>query len=107
MSPGQPVRVTADLTLHEILTGARNAGDARLVTLYRDLLGSFPNLSMVPFDADVGEISSYLRARDGIRTPDAIQVATAIRHEAEMFITNDDRLTSVKEIKVTVFPRKG
>lgn len=99
--------VTSVLTLHEILAGARKAGDARLVTLYRDLLGSFPNLSMVPFDADVAETSSDLCARYGIPTPDAIQVATAIRQKAEAFFTNDERLAIVKEIKVTVPPRKG
>lgn len=99
--------VTSVLTLHEILTGARKAGDGRLVTLYRDLLGSFPNLSMITFDADVAEISSDLCARYGIRTPDAIQVATAIRQKAEAFFTNDERLAIVKEIKVTAPPRKG
>lgn len=95
--------VTSVLTLHEILTGARKAGNARLVSLYRDLLGSFPNLSMIPFDVDVAETSSDLCARYGIRTPDAIQVATAIRQRAETFITNDGRLAIVKDIKVT-FP---
>jgi predicted nucleic acid-binding protein len=99
--------VTSVLTLHEIFTGARKAGDARLVTLYRDLLGSFPNLSVMPFDADVAEISSDLCARYGIRTPDAIQAATAIFHNAETFITNDDRLSIIKEIKVTVPQRRN
>jgi predicted nucleic acid-binding protein len=97
--------VTSVLTLHEVLTGARKAGDGRLVSLYRDLLGAFPNLAMMPFDADVAEISSDLRARRGLRTPDAIQVATAVRHKAETFITNDERLAFLKEIRVTV-PRR-
>jgi predicted nucleic acid-binding protein len=97
--------VTSVLTLHEVLTGARKAGDARLVSLYRDLLMAFPNLAMMPFDAYIAEISSDLRARHGLRTPDAIQVATAVRHKAETFITNDERLASVKEIKVTI-PRR-
>jgi predicted nucleic acid-binding protein len=60
----------------------------------------------MPFDADVAEISSDLRARYGIRTPDAIQVATAIRHKAEKFITNDERLAFVKDIRVTMPRRK-
>jgi predicted nucleic acid-binding protein len=99
--------VTSVLTLHEILTGARKAGDQRLVTLYRDLLRSFPNLHMMPFDVDVAEISSDLRARYGIPTPDAIQVATSIRHKAETFITNEERLAHIKEIKVTIPHRRS
>lgn len=98
--------VTSVLTLHEIFTGARKAGDERLVVLYRDLLGSFPNLHMMPFDADIAEISSGLRARYGIPTPDAIQIATAIHQKAETFISNDERLARINEIKVTVPRRK-
>lgn len=102
---GRVRAVTSVLTLHEILTGARKAGDERLVVLYRDLLGSFPNLHIIPFDADVAEISSDLRARYGIPTPDAIQIATAIHQKAETFISNDARLARIDEIKVTV-PRR-
>ena len=41
-----------------------------------------------------------LRARFNLRTPDAIQVATAIIAGAQAFITNDARLKSVTEIPV-------
>lgn len=94
--------VTSALTLHEILTGARKVGDARLVSLYRDLVGSFPNLAIVPFDAEVADISSDLRVRYGLRTPDAIQVATAIHQRADAFVTNDEGLKRVKEIRITL-----
>jgi len=94
--------ITSALTLHEILTGARKAGNAELVSLYRKLLGSFPNLHFVPFDARVADISSDLRARYGLRTPDAIQVATAIHQRADAFVTNDTGLRRIKEIKITL-----
>jgi len=92
--------ITSALTLHEILTGARRAGKPDLVSLYRNLLGSFPNLYFVPFDANVADISSDLRARYGLRTPEAIQVATAIHQRADAFVTNDAGLRRVKEIQV-------
>ena len=88
------------------LTGARKAGDDRLFSLYRDLIGSFPNLHLVPFDARIAEISSDLRARYDLPTPDAIQVATALQQGAETFVTNDARLKRAREIKVTL-PRKA
>ena len=94
--------ITSALTLHEILTGARRAGKPDLVSLYRNLLGSFPNLYFVPFDANVADISSDLRARYGLRTPDAIQVATAIHQRADAFVTNDEGLLRIKEIKITL-----
>lgn len=102
---GRVKAVTSALTLHEVLTGTRKAGDDRLFALYRDLVGSFPNLHLIPFDARIAEISSDLRARYDLPTPDAIQVATAIHAGAESFITNDARLKRVREIKVA-FPSK-
>ncbi len=99
---GRVRAVTSALTLHEILTGARKAGKPDLVALYRNLLGSFPNLYFVPFDANVADISSDLRARYGLRTPDAIQVATAIHQRADAFVTNDAGLRRIKEIRVTI-----
>ena len=104
---GRVRAVTSALTLHEILTGARKAGNPELASLYRNLLGSFPNLHFVAFDVTVADISSDLRARYGLRTPDAIQVATAIHQRAEAFVTNDEGLRRVKEIKVTVPPAAG
>ena len=103
---GRVKAVTSALTLHEVLTGARKAGDDRLFSLYRDLIGSFPNLHLVPFDARIAEISSDLRARYDLPTPDAIQVATALQQGAETFVTNDARLKRVREIRVTL-PRKA
>src|SRR3989304_4018887 len=41
---GRVKAVTSALTLHEVLTGARKAGDDRLFSLYRDLIGSFLHL---------------------------------------------------------------
>ena len=38
---GRVKAVTSALTLHEVLTGARKAGDDRLFSLYRDLIGTF------------------------------------------------------------------
>ena len=92
--------ITSVLTFHEILTGARKAGNEELVSLYRNLLGSFPNLHFVPFDVNVAYISSDLRARYGLRTPDAIQIATAIHQRADAFVTNDAGLRKVREIRI-------
>jgi predicted nucleic acid-binding protein len=41
-----------------------------------------------------------LRARYNLRTPDALQVATALVRRCEAFLTNDARLKRVTEIRV-------
>ena len=55
---------------------------------------------MVPLDESVSLKAAELRAKYGIKTPDAIQLASVISKNGEVFITNDERLDAVKEIKV-------
>ncbi|MCL5885196.1 MAG: PIN domain-containing protein [Deltaproteobacteria bacterium] len=104
---GRVRAVTSTLTLHEILSGARKGGRPALVQAYRDLLLSFPNLEFMPFTVELTDLSSDLRARYGLRTPDAIQIATAIRGGAESFISNDESLLRVREIRVKLPERAG
>ena len=69
---------------------------------YRFLLNNFPNLKMVSIDQRVAEKGAELRAKYGIRTPDAIQVAAAIENQATIFLSNDNKLKKVKEIEIAV-----
>jgi len=58
--------VTSALTLHEVLAGARKTGDDRLFSLCRDLIGTFPNLHLVPFDARIAEINCAVYFSSGM-----------------------------------------
>ncbi len=62
----------------------------------------FPNLTIKDVDKDIAIISAKLRAKYKIRTPDAIFIATGIAENADTFITNDDQLKNIKEIKITL-----
>ena len=58
---------------------------------------------MAPITLEVVEQSAKLRAKyQSLRTPDAIQVATGIVNNADVFICNDTRLKIVGEIPVIV-----
>ncbi|MBL8295732.1 MAG: PIN domain-containing protein [Bryobacterales bacterium] len=63
---------------------------------------SNPALTAVSLDEGIAEESAGLRARHGIRTPDAIQLATALRSGASWFLTNDAELANLPEISVLV-----
>ena len=63
---GRVKAVTSALTLHEVLAGARKAGDDRLFSLCRDLIGTFPNLHLVPFDARIAEINCAVYFSSGM-----------------------------------------
>jgi predicted nucleic acid-binding protein len=92
--------VTSLLTLLEILVVPKRLGLTALCQRYRELLDSFPNLSLQPIDREVLEIASDLRAAYNIRTPDSIQLATAIRTRADLFISQDHRLKKIDVIRV-------
>ncbi len=55
---------------------------------------------MVNIDPGIAERGAELRAKYGIRTPDALQVASAIENQATIFISNDNKLKKIKEIEI-------
>ena len=61
---------------------------------------TFPNLQVKILDENIADIASSLRANYTINNPDAIQVATSLEAQADIFITNDATLKKISEIKV-------
>lgn len=83
------IGVTSILTITEILTGPYKNKDYKLVEEYRNTLLNFPNLIFRDMDFKIANKTAQCRAQYGLKTPDAIQLATAILEEADVFITND------------------
>ena len=54
-------------------------------------------------DAVLARRAVVLRAEYGLRVPDALQIAAALEARATAFVTNDQRLTKVKELSVFQF----
>ena len=86
----------------EVLAGAKKAADNEILLRYRHIFSEFPNLTLHDADTRVMEKMSDLRAAYGLKTPDAIHVATALLHGAQAFVTNDAGLKRVNELDVLV-----
>ena len=99
---GKYTAVFSSIGMIELLTGAKKQKRLDLAADYRELLGQFPNLTIVGINEQIVEHASDLRAKYALATPDAIHLATAIDFGAKRFITNDRRLKKVKEIVVDV-----
>lgn len=91
--------VASSVSLTEILVKPIREGNLTLEKQYKLLFSHFPNLTILPIDNMVAERAAYLRGKYNIKTPDALIVATALVANADLFITNDQRLEIVKEIK--------
>lgn len=92
--------VTSIITLLEILVKPKMEKNFQITSDYRDLLLTFPNLKFSQVDLQVSDIASTLRVKYKIKTPDAIQIATAISEKAKVFITNDEQLKNINDIDI-------
>ena len=97
--------VTSTVTLIEVLVQPIKTGDQGLCSRYEQYLRFGPSLTLRVLDPDLAQRAAELRARYQLRTPDSIQLATAIESGARLFLTNDDRLRKVTEIEVVVLER--
>ncbi len=78
------------------------AGNTELAQQDRDILFNQENLVTVLVSPEIAELASQLRAVHNLRTPDAIQIATAIQEEASFFFTNDGRLSPLPNLEILV-----
>lgn len=83
--------LTSALTLGEVLVKPVEAGREDLARAYESALGS--GALILPFDRDAARAYARIRGDRSIRPPDAIQLACAASGRADLFITNDDRLS--------------
>jgi predicted nucleic acid-binding protein len=76
----------------ECLVGPIKRGDPILQQSYTELFGEFASLDM---PEAVYLLAAELRARFGVRLPDALHLACAQHHRCDALWTNDGRLTRV------------
>ena len=86
---GEFQAVTSTLTLLELLVKPKAQGLEEVCDQYITTLKSFPNLHLVDFTFDMAIYGAEIRGKYRLRTPDAIQVATALASGATIFFTND------------------
>jgi predicted nucleic acid-binding protein len=94
--------VTSILTLTEVLVHPMRCGDQELADQYRRILLHASQVTTAPVSEMIADEAAQLRARHGLRTPDAIQLATAIRSGASSFLTNDTRLPNLPGLNMLV-----
>jgi predicted nucleic acid-binding protein len=98
---GAATGMTSVLTLLEVLVVPLRKGQLDLASSYAELLMHASGVTVYFIDAAICELAAQLRAKyPWLRTPDALQIATAVEHGAALIVTNDDRWKRVDEIEV-------
>jgi predicted nucleic acid-binding protein len=90
------------VTLAELLVIPIRESRPELARQYQDLLLGQPHFSLIPVERDVAERAAYIRATYKFKMPDAICLASALAHAADVFVTNDAKLRGFPELPVVV-----
>lgn len=91
------------ITLTEVLSKPFEAGDEKLASKFANFLKRGKNLSLIEISTSIAERAGILRGRyPDIKALDAIQISAAIDVGADIFVTNDQKLKQISEIKVLV-----
>jgi predicted nucleic acid-binding protein len=110
LSEGRFLGVTSMVTLIEVLVHPYRQNNPELAAKYRQILLGASGLEVLPLSAGIAESAAKLRAAHNLRTPDAVQMATALDQKARFFLTNDSRLPSLPDLQVLLLDdlrRKG
>ncbi|MDI9383422.1 MAG: PIN domain-containing protein [Verrucomicrobiota bacterium] len=94
--------VTSLITYIEVLTQPERMGRTDLAARYRMFLTNSEYLSIHPFNLQVADECVRIRAKNGFKTPDAIQLAVARACGASLLVTNDADWKRCKELNVVL-----
>lgn len=85
---GDQIAVPASTLAESLVSPARDGESS--ITAVREFIERLP-LAIVELDRDVAIVAARLRARHGqkLKLPDALVVATALRHGADVLVTTD------------------
>jgi predicted nucleic acid-binding protein len=92
---GDCAAVTSTVTLLQVLVQPIRNGNLALAQEYREIFQSSA-MKMAPVSAEIAAEAARIRAIFGLRTPDAVQLATAVVSQAAVFVTNDTHFSKVR-----------
>lgn len=95
--------VTSIITLIELLSLPASEKDVEALKMH---FLETPNLIICDVSQTIGIDAARIRRKYGFRIPDSIQLATCLYQDADIFITNDQRLKSFKEIPLMLLNKK-
>jgi predicted nucleic acid-binding protein len=85
------------ITLAEVLSGPHKTGQTALAARYEQALAQFQWVSLSPA---IANLAAQLRARYGLKLPDAFQLASALDIGAAALVTHDRDFSKVEGLPV-------
>ena len=86
----------------ELLVQPYRVSDIDRVNQFYALLSSYPHLTWVAPTLEIADLGARLRAEHNLRTPDALEAATALVGGATGFISNDPVFQRLGNLEVAI-----
>ncbi|MGC1871123.1 MAG: PIN domain-containing protein [Acidobacteriaceae bacterium] len=83
---------TSTFAVGEMLISSAKAKDVTMRSLIRGYFET-SGVKLLPFDWETAELYSHIRAENHVSPADAIHLASAAQARADLFLTNDRRLS--------------
>ena len=93
--------VSSPVLVVETLVKPLQDGNSEIESQYRELFGANA-VRLLEASYSVFEDAARVRAETGLKTPDAIHAATALRAGCALFITNDTDFRRVEDLPVVI-----
>jgi predicted nucleic acid-binding protein len=101
IAEGRMRALTSGISLLETLVVPMRVQNVQLAKQYAKLMLESPGLTLLELNLSLLYQAAAIRAKWGIKTPDALQLAAAVIGNCSTFLTNDRRLPScVEGVKV-------
>jgi len=94
--------ITSTVSMLELLVHPYRRSDLDTVNKFYALLSTYPNLHWVELTLPVADAAARLRAEFNLKTPDAIQAASAMSLQATGFISNDPAFKRLNTLDVLI-----
>ena len=98
---GELTIVSSPILVIEALVKPIRDGNREIELQYRELFAA-NEVRLLEASYEVFEDAARLRAETGLKTPDALHAATALRADCALFITNDADFRRVRGVPVVV-----
>jgi predicted nucleic acid-binding protein len=93
--------VTSVISFVEFSIKPKKLGKKDIILKFEQTISRI--IDTVEIDLEIADIASTLRAKyPSLRGMDSLQVASALKVKADLFITNDKRLKMIRELKIVL-----
>jgi len=94
--------VTSTITMTELLVQPYRDSNEQRADEFYGLLSTYPNLGWIAPNLEIADLAARIRALHRLRTPDALQAATAVHTLSTGLITNDPVFERVEGFETMV-----